>query len=440
MKKLILSILFFTLCNLSLIAQSSQKFDVLFVVKAPSENALTSKVYEVKDIPSNIPFIGISAYQINGREQADLKYRVKRNNEWSEWTGFKVLNEAILEDRIAYEALPQFEVFTHIQFASDKISGDKPFTFRLYFPYTQKKNTKQKHSLNKVANCSCAQPAYCDRNCWCPQGNCPPPASYSTTTPTHIIVHHSAGFNTSNDFAAVVAYYWDLHVNTNGWDDLGYNWLVDPNGVVYEGRGSGNRGAHFSCMNGNTMGICMIGNFEDQMPTDTSIIVLKEMLAWEACDKNIVPNINSYHSSSQLTLEHISGHRDGNPATVGCPKGTVCPGDSLYDMLGSIRAELATFPCLQGVDLHQWESGYFDIYPNPAQKSLKILLDKSINPNTALLTVYNMKGEVIRNFKTGDYNLTSGQWNISLEGISPGAYQLNLTVDHNIYSKLLTIK
>jgi hypothetical protein len=177
-------------------------------------------------------------------------------------------------------------------------------------------------------------PGYVSRTEWgCPDGQ-DPSGPVSSTTVTHMIVHHSAGTNSSSDWPAVVRSIWDYHVNTNGWSDIGYNWLVDPQGVVYQGRGwlNGNdevTGAHFCGANSNTMGICLLGNFEETDPATLATGALVEMLAWKADERDIDPLGMSYHNSSGLTLDHIAGHRDG------CS--TACPGVNLYADLPQIR-------------------------------------------------------------------------------------------------------
>lgn len=181
--------------------------------------------------------------------------------------------------------------------------------------------------------CPCPQPSYQDRSDWCPDGSCPPNSSPDFTSVTHLIVHHSAGANTATDWAAVVRSIWDFHVITRGWSDIGYNWLVAPTGVVYEGRGDGILGAHFCGTNGGTMGVCMMGDFTNITPTANALDALKELLAWKACDANINPLGKAFHPSSNLTLDNISGHRDG------CA--TACPGDSFYPMLGDVRDAVA---------------------------------------------------------------------------------------------------
>jgi hypothetical protein len=138
---------------------------------------------------------------------------------------------------------------------------------------------------------------------------------------------------------------WFLHTVTNGWGDIGYNYLIDPDGVIYEGRagGDGVIGAHFSCRNMNTVGIGMLGTYTNVTPTPPALDSLRRLLA-ELCRKfGITPTAISYHPPTGLILPTILGHRDGNPSTLTCSK-TLCPGDALYSLLPSIRADLLPAP------------------------------------------------------------------------------------------------
>lgn len=198
-----------------------------------------------------------------------------------------------------------------------------------------------------VFGAACPQPAYCDRDCWDPEGDYRPVKPASKTVPTHIIVHHTADktiFTPQTDYAQIVQAYYDYHVNTKGWDDIGYNWLIDPNGIIYEGRGNANRGAHFSCMNSQTMGVAMIGNFEAKLPTALALKALERLIAWEANDKNIDVETTGFHQEAQKDLFHVSGHRDANGAIKSCTT-TACPGTSLYQYLEELRLNVASMPC-----------------------------------------------------------------------------------------------
>lgn len=159
------------------------------------------------------------------------------------------------------------------------------------------------------------------------------------TTVSHLIVHHTATPNGEFDWAARVRSIWQYHAVTLGWGDIGYNYLIDPDGVIYEGRagGDGAVGAHFSCVNNNTVGVALLGNFSSTDPAAAAVDRLQRLLAWKADVFALDPLSSSYHAPSGLTLNSISGHRDGNSMPRGCPSGTVCPGDRLYALLPSIR-------------------------------------------------------------------------------------------------------
>jgi hypothetical protein len=190
---------------------------------------------------------------------------------------------------------------------------------------------------------SVTKPALVTRTAWgCPDGQGSRWMPRYTTV-THLIVHHSATANTSSDWAAVVRSIWNYHTLTQGWGDIGYNYLIDPNGVVYEGRGGGDNviGAHFSCQNGGTMGVCMLGSFTTVSPTPAALNSLKQLLAWKAEQRGIDALGSSYHPGTRLTIPNVSGHRHGNAAYPdhACST-TSCPGDNLYAQLPAIRSDV----------------------------------------------------------------------------------------------------
>lgn len=185
-------------------------------------------------------------------------------------------------------------------------------------------------------------PAVVKREDWgCTAQACPSRGAPSFTTVTHLIVHHSAGNNNAADWAAVVRAIWVLHVQGNGWNDVGYNYLIDPNGVLYEGRagGDGVLGAHFSGVNTGTMGVCLIGTYSVLAPRAGSIDTLRALLAWQAQKWRIDPGGRSVHTASGLLLNNISGHRDAglSPRASGA---TECPGNGVYALLPQIRRQV----------------------------------------------------------------------------------------------------
>lgn len=185
-------------------------------------------------------------------------------------------------------------------------------------------------------------PSVVTREQWgCSPVTCPAKEPPAFTTVSHLVVHHSAGNNTATDWAAVVRSIWVLHVNGNGWNDIGYNYLIDPNGILYEGRagGDGVLGAHFSGVNTGTMGVCLLGTYSALAPREASVATLRELLLWQARRWSVDAGGRSLHAASGLMLNNISGHRDAglSPRASGT---TECPGNGVYALLPRMRSEV----------------------------------------------------------------------------------------------------
>ncbi|MCA1801813.1 MAG: N-acetylmuramoyl-L-alanine amidase [Rhodothermaceae bacterium] len=104
--------------------------------------------------------------------------------------------------------------------------------------------------------------------------------------------------------------------------------------MIYQGRAfntDGNKdviGAHVSQQNSYLMGICVIGDYTSDVPSDAARISLHEMLAWKASDRNIDPLGRSLKSGFGMQ-DNIAGHRDY--------MSTDCPGNSFHPQLPSVR-------------------------------------------------------------------------------------------------------
>jgi len=367
----------FLLCILSIyLAQqiSAQSKTVEFTPKFIFEDeAFISEEIDLSKMPKTAAFIGVSAYHF-GDQATDLYFRIYSEDNWSKWFNFRELDEYVSWPRHAYEAKPIYGSPSRIQF---KTSVQNKITIRLFYA----RAAEEIQAISVSRNLDCTLPDICDRTCWC--SSCPIDATPQFTDPTHIIVHHSAGFNESNDFAGVVEYYWDLHVNTNGWDDIGYNWLIDANGVIYQGRPDNFQGAHFSCINENTVGICVIGDFTTVTPTEEAITALTNLIGFEA----------SEHDNACST--------------------TVCPGDSFYPMLGDLREAVNALECYQDAisEVLEIDGDQFKIYPSPFKDVLYISCDSGKSSNLQLLSV---DGKLVMQLQTNTLSNTSH--------LSPGIY------------------
>ena len=259
--------------------------------------------------------------------------------------------------------------------------------------------------------------------------------SYSAVT--HLIVHHSASNNTSSNWAAVVASYFDTHVNTNGWSDIGYNYLIAPDGSLFVGRGGGNNvvGAHMCGYNNNTMGVCLIGNFTTVEPTPQALDKLQQLLAWKASESGIQPTSFSTIKSYKGTMENISGHRDGC-----APNYTECPGDLLYPKLPAIRQNVKTIiaSCVTSAkDVLILND--IKIFPNPnnGEFSIQIKNTESL-AKSLIINVLNTQGQVILNEKINNTQNEINE-NIYLKNPTKGIYILRISDGEKYLSRKLII-
>jgi flagellar hook assembly protein FlgD len=161
-------------------------------------------------------------------------------------------------------------------------------------------------------------------------------------------VHHTAGTNdyTRAQAPAVVRAIEVYHVEGNGWNDIGYNALVDRFGTVYEGRYGGiDRnvvGAHAKGFNTGSFGIAVMGDYRTVAPPAAAVDALVRTLAWRLDLAHVDPlgtftTISSgnerFNPGVPVFLRAISGHRDTGLTT--------CPGQRLYDLIPAIAKRVA---------------------------------------------------------------------------------------------------
>ena len=286
---------------------------------------------------------------------------------------------------------------------------------------------------NRTTACTLPQPSFVNRAGW----GCTQVWSPSTTTVTHLIVHHAAGTNTSSDWGAVVLGIWNFHTTPSGsggagFSDIGYNWLVAPNGVLYEGRYNSSvsniQGAHFCGTNGNTMGVCMLGDYTSITITPAARNTLAQVLAWKACERNIDPLLSSFHANSGSTINNISGHRDG------CA--TQCPGNTFYPDLPGVRIDVSNI--INGATPVTTINGLqeFTINPNPVTSSTVL----TVKLNTVKEIQYRIISADGRVCYQSTKQKVSGVFREELKvlnGLAPAAYTLQLWVNDEMVSRQL---
>jgi flagellar hook assembly protein FlgD len=162
------------------------------------------------------------------------------------------------------------------------------------------------------------------------------------------VVHHTAGTNsyTASQSAAVVRGIQRYHVLANGWNDIGYNFLVDKYGQVFEGRGGGIGknvvGAHAEGFNTGSTGVSVLGTYSSSKISSAGRAALVKLLAWRLDVAHVDATSSlkwtsggnpEYPAGTVVSLRAIAGHRDTGP--------TSCPGAALYGQLPGIRRSVA---------------------------------------------------------------------------------------------------
>ncbi|CAH1797130.1 unnamed protein product [Owenia fusiformis] len=141
----------------------------------------------------------------------------------------------------------------------------------------------------------------------------PPRQRSNMRTPVSMVfVHHTAGAFCSSRArcSATVRNTQRFHMNSRGWSDIGYSFLVGEDGNAYEGRGWTTVGAHTRGYNSQAIAVSVMGNFMSRAPNAAALRAVQDVIACGISRGYIRSNYELF------------GHRDG-----GC---TACPGDRLY--------------------------------------------------------------------------------------------------------------
>lgn len=163
-------------------------------------------------------------------------------------------------------------------------------------------------------------------------------------------VHHTASGNnySCSQVPSLIRSIYRYHVRSMGWRDIGYNFVIDKCGKIYEGRAGGVArpvlGAHTLGFNSNSMGIAVLGSYDTKKPSKAAVKAVARLTAWKLGLYRVNPKGKTYLKSAgsnlhgkgkKVRLNVISGHRDGFK--------TECPGRKLYGKLGSARSKAARY-------------------------------------------------------------------------------------------------
>ena len=145
-------------------------------------------------------------------------------------------------------------------------------------------------------------------------------------SPNKITIHHVGSsdnkpiiksFAGKNSIKSIESY----HIDKRGWNNIGYHYIIAPNGDIYEGRPDDVVGAHVRNHNTNNIGINIWCNSDIEVPTDNQIKSLKELL-------------NNLFKIYNIDIKDVYGHKD--------LVSTDCPGTNLYNILNAIKSTWKT--------------------------------------------------------------------------------------------------
>ena len=248
------------------------------------------------------------------------------------------------------------------------------------------------------------------------------------------IVHHTVTDTGGNDPAAIVRAIYYYHAVTLGWGDIGYNFLVDYLGNVYEGRYGGPNvvGGHAAQYNWGSVGIAAIGDFTSATPTQAMRTFLARMLAWKC--QYLDPHGDAYFIDNFYPT--IAGHRDFNAGLPSYYK-TSCPGDGLYELLPGLRGDVlwnlgGTVPTpaakLSSVSYNPSSFAPSDCAPFNGTISVTAVVQ---NTGTGTLVTMGpspgLTYQETDTFRSLGYSEIAGTWRVGIQLDPPG---MNLGVDH----------
>jgi N-acetylmuramoyl-L-alanine amidase len=251
------------------------------------------------------------------------------------------------------------------------------------------------------------------------------PPSYAPSV-QFALVHHTAGTNsyTESQSSAIVRGIEVYHVQGNGWNDIGYNFLVDKYGQVFEGRYGGvDRnviGAHAEGFNTGSVGVAMLGTYGSTAPPVVARNALANLLAWRLDLAHVDPKSTltwvsggnaRFAPGVPVILRAVSGHRDTGFTT--------CPGAALYAQLGAIAQKAASvgLPKLYAPTVHGTLGG---------QVRFQARLSQAL-PWT--VTVSDSTGAVVG---TGTGTSETVDWTWDASTVVPGQYAWSISAGQSV--------
>lgn len=165
---------------------------------------------------------------------------------------------------------------------------------------------------------------------------------------TKAVFHDTITMNNDPNPAQTVRNVYYYHAVTRGWGDIGYNYLIDEQGRIYEGRAGGENvvAGHALCYNWGSIGIAALGDHAKVAPSPEMVSAFEKITAWAFTRAGIDPLGHGIFMKSSLVAEadlpNIMAHKDASYSSKPCQNTHVDPGPYLYNKFGEIRKAVAS--------------------------------------------------------------------------------------------------
>ncbi|HEY1357207.1 MAG TPA: peptidoglycan recognition protein [Thermoleophilaceae bacterium] len=197
------------------------------------------------------------------------------------------------------------------------------------------------------------KPAIKSRKSWDPHNKCPPRQAPDYGVVKAAFIHHTVSANdySRDEVPSIILGICDYHRNSNGWNDIGYNFLVDKYGTTWEGRAGGEDqavvGAQAQGYNAQSTGIANLGTFSSVQQTPAALSAIARLIRWKLPLSGVPTSgsttlvsaggeTNKYSTGTHVRVKRVSGHRDVDA--------TECPGNALYAQLPQLRQMVGNLP------------------------------------------------------------------------------------------------
>jgi N-acetylmuramoyl-L-alanine amidase len=315
----------------------------------------------VRSRPLNTPErFNLVGMRWRGRAEPEIALRVRRGGRWSRWARLEAHGDHNPDPGAGERAVSASDPLWVGAAGAVQYRLSRPVTgLRLHFVRVAKRvraaaakrvRAAATMRVRAAARARAQQPVFVSRRQWGARA-CPPRSAPDYGEVRAVHVHHTVSLNdySPTEAPAMVLAICRYHRNSNGWDDIGYNALVDKYGVLYEGRAGGLDkpvvGAQAQGFNAQTAGIASIADHTATAAGPAVLDALARYIRWKlpvhgqplsgrVTLRSAGGSLTRYAAGARVTLERVIGHRDTGR--------TSCPGNALYAQLPELRSLVGT--------------------------------------------------------------------------------------------------